>query len=296
MLVLVFDFFSNYLIEFMVSLLFAGLIFRLASYKLSVKNYNYFSSFSSEVEKAIIDLADKDTQISDVDLYLDNLLNHIKEKIPSRSVRTQSVTTISKEKKLGAKNVVSLRDYVHGEGSLFNSIKSESISFKSQFPPNYFDLADRVLEKDKHYNYILKFFPIAPVTRLINVLPGLFVVLGIFGTFIGISMALPQIAQMDFNNLDAAGTVLTSFVLAVTYAMKTSIAGILFSLIMTLLNTLAPIKTLRDRTDKKIVVCLESIWLAIHEEKSTEEEIRNILKDLLQETKNNNGETKKSAS
>jgi hypothetical protein len=293
---LVFDFFSSNLIEFMASVLFLGLVFRFSSYTLSLKNYNYFASFSHEVEKAILDLSKKNTAISDVDLYLDDLLNHIKDKIPSRSVRNRTKESISREKELGAKNVISLRDYVRGEGSLFNSIKNESVSFKSHFPPNYFDLADRILEKDKHYNYILKYLPIAPITRLINVLPGLFVVLGIFGTFIGISMALPQIAKMDFNNLDAAGAVLTSFVLAVTYAMKTSIAGILFSLIMTLLNTLAPIKTLRDKTDKKIVVCLESIWLAIHEEKSTEEEIRNILKDLLQETKNHNNETKKSAS
>ena len=54
------------------------------------------------------------------------------------------------------------------------------------------------------------------ISRLIDILPGLFVVLGIFGTFIGISMALPKIAQMDFNNLEGSGAILTEFVLNVS--------------------------------------------------------------------------------
>ena len=166
------------------------------------------------------------------------------------------------------------------ERSLFHSVRGEAVSFKSPFPPNYPEIADRILEKDDNYNKLFGFLPIAPVSRLINVLPGLFVVFGIFGTFIGISMALPEIAKMDFNNLDGAGEILTSFVLAVTYAMKTSIAGILYSLIMTVLNTIAPIKALRDKTDKQFASCLENIWMAIHEKGNEEEQAIELLKKI----------------
>lgn len=281
MLELVFDFFSTYLIEFMTGMLTMGLILRYAAYKSSVKNYTYFSTFTGEIEKALVEHQGFKNKSDDTDGYLEKLLDEVKDKLPKRSVRQGGGEQHSQKKKeLGANQVVSLRDYVSGEGSLFHSVRGEAVSFKSPFPPNYPEIADRILEKDDNYNKLFGFLPIAPVSRLINVLPGLFVVFGIFGTFIGISMALPEIAKMDFNNLDSAGEILTSFVLSVTYAMKTSIAGILYSLIMTVLNTVAPIKALRDKTDKQFSSCLENIWMAIHEKGNEEEQTVELLKEI----------------
>ena len=85
---------------------------------------------------------------------------------------------------------------------------------------------------------------------------------------------------MDLNNLDGAGAILNEFVSSVTYAMKTSIAGILYSLLMTVLNTIAPVKGLRDRTDKKFSNCLENIWMAIHEKGNEEEQSLELLKQM----------------
>lgn len=281
MLELVFNFFSTYLIEFMSGMLAIGLILRYAAYKSSLKNHTYFSTFTGEIEKALVEHQNFKNKSEDTDGYLEKLLNEVKDKLPKRSVRQGgSDQHHQKAKELGANQVVSLRDYVSGEGSLFHSVRGEAVSFKSPFPPNFPEIADRILEKDDNYNKLFGFLPIAPVSRLINVLPGLFVVFGIFGTFIGISMALPEIAKMDFNNLDSAGEILSSFVLSVTYAMKTSIAGILFSLIMTVLNTVAPIKALRDKTDKKFSNCLENIWMAIHEKGNEEEQTVQLLKQI----------------
>jgi hypothetical protein len=281
----VFDFFSNYLIEFMGSMLIVGLTFRWFSWRSSKREDAYFSSFTSEIEKII--LLQKETshsQTEDVDKYISELLEQVEEKLPSRSLRSKGHNSKSPEaEKLGAQNVVSLRDYVKGDQSLFLGIKNESACFKSKFPPNFNELSDRILEKDDNWNKLLNFFPIGPISRLIDILPGLFVVFGIFGTFIGISMALPKIAQMDFNNLEASGEILTSFVLSVTYAMKTSIAGILFSVVMTLLNTIAPVKGIRNSTYKKISNCFENIWYSIHGSKSLEEEMHEVLPALLAE-------------
>jgi hypothetical protein len=299
MLELVFNFFSTYLIEFMSGMLAIGLILRYAAYKSSVKNYTYFSTFTGEIEKALVEHQGFKNKAEDTDGYLEKLLNEVKDKLPKRSVRQSGGEQhTAKAKQLGANQVVSLRDYVSGEGSLFHSVRGEAVSFKSPFPPNYPEIADRILEKDDNYNKLFGFIPVAPVARLINVLPGLFVVFGIFGTFIGISMALPEIAKMDFNNLDSAGEILTSFVLSVTYAMKTSIAGILYSLIMTVLNTVAPVKALRDKTDKQFSSCLENIWMAIHEKGNEEEQTVQLLKEIhstLSEIQAKQGAKKKSA-
>ncbi|MBK26385.1 MAG: hypothetical protein CME70_20465 [Halobacteriovorax sp.] len=285
---MVFDFFSNYLIEFMGSMLIIGLGFRWASWRSSKREDAYFTGFTSEIEKTI--LLQKDLtheQVEDVDKYLAELLETVSEKLPTRSLRNKSQSKSNQKtaEKMGAQNVVSLREYVKGDQSLFLGIKNESASFKSKFPPNFNELTDRILEKDDNWNKLLNFFPIGPISRLIDILPGLFVVFGIFGTFIGISMALPKIAEMDFNNLEASGAILTQFVLSVTYAMKTSIAGILFSVVMTLLNTIAPVTGMRNRTYKKISNCFENIWHSIHGEKSLEEEMHEVLPALLEEVK-----------
>lgn len=281
---LVFHFFSTYLIEVMAALLVTGLFFRWAGHRQSRVEDAYFTSFTSEIEKVLLIQKEQNQQIDDVEPYLNDLLNQVKDKLPTRSVRNKAAKKHDKKAdQLGAKNVVSLRDYVKGDQSLFLGIKSEAGTFKSKFPPNFNDLTDRILEHDDNWNKVLKIFPIGPISRLIDILPGLFVVFGIFGTFIGISMALPKIAQIDFNNLEASSAILMEFVLAVTYAMKTSIAGILFSLMTTFINTIAPVSGLRKKTYKKVSNCFENIWHSIHGEKSIEQEMHEVFPALLVE-------------
>lgn len=286
MLDIVFNFFSNYLIEFMTSMLVVGLFFRFVGYRSSKVEDNYFSTFTSEIEKILMQHKEDDYQVNDVDKYLNNMLDDVKDKLPTRSVRNK-MTEKHKEKaeEIGAQNVVSLRDYVKGDHSLFLGVKAEVASFKSKYPPNFNELTDRILEHDDNWNKLLGFFPFGPISRLIDILPGLFVVFGIFGTFIGISMALPQIAEIDFNNLEASGAILQNFVRSVTYAMKTSIAGIMFSLVTTFLNTIAPVTGLRRKTYKKVTNCFENIWHSIHGEKSVEQEMQVVLPALLSEVK-----------
>lgn len=293
MLTFILDFFSNYLIECMAFLLCTGLVFRWASYRSSLKEDQYFTTFTSEIEKQIFQFKEGNDNIDDIELYLGRILDEVAQKLPTRTIRATAVPTRPMAKKMGAKNVVSLRDFVRSEQGLLHSIKSESAVFKSKFPPNYHELTSRILDKDDNWNRLLGIFPIAPISRLNDVLPGLFVVFGIFGTFIGIAMALPEIAKIDFNNLESSGGILTNFVLSVTFAMKTSIAGIMFSLIMTLLNTLAPVRAQRQRTFKKLANCFETMWISIHGKKGFEQNINNYLPKIFELMKKWEAEHKK---
>ena len=72
MINIILDFFSNYLIEVMGVLLVLGLFFRAASYKLSKREDAYFSSFISEIEKALSALAHGGKEVKDVENYLKN--------------------------------------------------------------------------------------------------------------------------------------------------------------------------------------------------------------------------------
>jgi hypothetical protein len=276
MLEVVLSFFSNYLIEFMMGVMSVGLLFRFAAYK-SVKNDNaYYSSFTRELELNVEKDKEADVRVGLIDRYLSDVLGRVGKRLPQRSVRFGSSPKEeeSNTDEGAGKKSLSLRDYVSGKQGLITNIQSEASVFHNQTPPNFTELTHRIMTQDPNWTKVMKHFPIDGVSRMIDMLPGIFIVLGVFGTFIGISMALPEIAQIDFNDLEASSENLSNFVLSVTYAMKTSIAGIFFSLILTVLNTLSPIRQTRVRVFKKVETSLQMLWYHIqqdvHADKSNE--------------------------
>lgn len=281
MIDLVLAFFSNYLIEFMGGMLFLGLVFRFASYRSSKNDNAYYTSFTRELELNVEKDKEEAKQVGDVDHYLSEILGRISKRLPNRSVRFGSTAKEEETKVDDSKKVLSLRDYVSGKQGLITNIQAESSVFHHQTPPNFTELTHRIMSQDPNWTKIMKHFPIDGVSRMIDILPGLFIVFGVFGTFIGISMALPEIAKIDFNDLDKSAETLMSFVLGVTYAMKTSIAGIFFSLVLTVLNTLFPIKETRARVFKKVETSLQMLWYHIASDKIQEQSEKVVFEKLL---------------
>jgi hypothetical protein len=281
MLELVLSFFSNYLIEFMGGCLTLGLIFRYAAFRASKSDNAYYSSFTRELELTVEKDKENNTEITDIDTYLSNVLGSVSKKLPSRSVRFGGKQAEEEKKNDNGKTVLSLRDYVSGKQGLISNIQAENSVFHHQTPPNFTELTHRIMSQDPHWTKVMKHFPIDGVSRMIDILPGLFIVLGVFGTFIGISMALPEIAKIDFNDLDGSADTLMQFVLSVTYAMKTSIAGIFFSLVLTVLNTLSPIRQTRARVFKKVETSLQMLWYHIQQETQKDHTQKAVMEKLL---------------
>jgi hypothetical protein len=278
MMEIILNFASLYLIEFMGVLLLSALAFRWLAYRHSRDDQAYYSTFSRELEVVIDRDKEHNVDTKDVDTYLAKVLGEVGKRLPSRTLRGGK-----KENKKGEEQsrVVSFKDYMGGKQGLMLSIQSESSVFNADMPPNFTELTHRIMDQDKGWTKLLNWIPIESVSRMIDIVPGLFVVLGVFGTFVGISMALPEIAKIDFNNLEASGTILNLFVLNTTYAMKTSIAGIFFSLMLTVLNTLFPIKDKRFWTFKKVETALEMLWYQIHNDVTAEKELKTILPKLV---------------
>ena len=281
MIELVLSFFSNYLIEFMGGMLVLGLIFRFASYRSSKNDNAYYASFTRELELNVERDKEESKEVGDVDHYISDILGRVSRKLPNRSIRFGQKQEEAKEESNDGKSVYSLRDYVSGKQGLITNIQAESSVFHHQTPPNFTELTHRIMSQDPDWTNIMKHFPIDGVTRMIDILPGLFIVFGVFGTFIGISMALPEIANIDFNDLDKSADTLMAFVLNVTYAMKTSIAGIFFSLILTVLNTMFPIKETRYRVFKKVETSLQMLWYHIAQDKQKDSTEKVMLEKLL---------------
>ncbi len=88
------------------------------------------------------------------------------------------------------------------------------------------------------FNRIFGMIPIGATNDIIGILPGLFVIAGILGTFVGIAGGLQELGGMNLQDLDATKNIMDRFLTEISFAMKTSIAGIVFSLLAHLINTM----------------------------------------------------------
>jgi hypothetical protein len=216
------------------------------------------------------------SKINNVENYISDLMGKVGKKIPNRALRMDKREQAEKKETL-----ISLQDYVGGKSGFLSNIQSEASVFHCQTPPNFTELTHRLLGQDDKWNKLLGPIPIEGVSRMIDILPGLFIVFGVFGTFVGISMALPEIANIDFNNLETSGSTLTKFVLNTTFAMKTSIAGIFFSVILTMLNTFSPIKDVRGRIFKQIETTMHALWYHVQQSRGNENTTESQLERLV---------------
>lgn len=92
------------------------------------------------------------------------------------------------------------------------------------------DMAGDVLGKNPAFSRVLGLLPVGTVNDFVSQLPGLFVVGGIFGTFLGIMRALPELGGMDLNDPVGTKTVMDQFLMEVAFSMSTSVMGIFFSI------------------------------------------------------------------
>lgn len=94
-----------------------------------------------------------------------------------------------------------------------------------------------VFDSNPYFNKMVGLFPVSLMHDLTSILPGLFIVGGIFGTFLNISHGLPELGNIDLTRPDEAKQIMDLFLLSVSQSMVKSIVGIFLSVVMSLLNT-----------------------------------------------------------
>ncbi|MBL7713884.1 MAG: hypothetical protein JNL01_00365 [Bdellovibrionales bacterium] len=259
---------SGFMIEFMFGLLGMALILRYMTYRASRFDQAYYSSFTREVERRLQDDGANQTQVKDVEAYIESILDGVKKQLPNRSLRF----TNKRDSAARAKTErVSLREYVGGSQTIIHSVRGELNVFKSHYPPNFREVTLRIMNNDEHWVKLFGLLPIDALSRVLDILPGIFFVFGILGTFVGVSAALPTIANIDFANIDGSSGVLGEFVKEVAFAMRASIVGIICSLALNLLNAAFPLTTIRDAISAKLESSLEHLWFYVQGEVSKKE-------------------------
>lgn len=102
--------------------------------------------------------------------------------------------------------------------------------------PKIFEISRSTFQRNPCFNKVFGFIPTSVTTDLLNMLPGIFIVLGIFGTFLGIMKALPDLGDMDLKDIEGTKLVMDQFLLKISFSMSTSLMGIILSVTMGLLN------------------------------------------------------------
>lgn len=126
--------------------------------------------------------------------------------------------------------------------------------------PSFHEISNSVFGANPVFNRLLGIFSMSRSNDLLNILPSIFIIAGIFGTFLGIMKALPELTAMDITNAEASKLVIDSFLIKISFALSTSILGIILSVIMSFLNTLlSPTNTYVEIVDSFNAAC-ELMW------------------------------------
>ncbi|MGD8421391.1 MAG: MotA/TolQ/ExbB proton channel family protein, partial [Gammaproteobacteria bacterium] len=104
--------------------------------------------------------------------------------------------------------------------------------------PDFHEISNSVFGANPVFNRVLGIFSMSRTNDVLNILPSIFIVGGIFGTFLGIMRALPELTAMDITNAEASKVVIDNFLIKISFALSTSILGIVLSIIMSFMNTL----------------------------------------------------------
>jgi hypothetical protein len=106
-----------------------------------------------------------------------------------------------------------------------------------QTSPKLQNITRTVLGKNPAFSHVFGIIPATATNDLLNILPGLFVIGGIFGTFLGVMNGLPELSGMDLNDPEKTKLIMDKFLGEVALSMGASVTGIFLSVCMTLINS-----------------------------------------------------------
>jgi hypothetical protein len=102
--------------------------------------------------------------------------------------------------------------------------------------------------------------PVSTFNDFLNSVPGLFIVGGIFGTFLGIMKALPELGGMNLSDVEGSKLIMDNFLLKISFSMSTSIIGIILSVAMSLANTFFSCEKAYMETVERLENELDTLW------------------------------------
>jgi hypothetical protein len=147
-----------------------------------------------------------------------------------------------------------------GARRIMSDTTKEIRYFKYEKEPNFSSSVKFILGINPYFHRLFGFIPLKSIGGIMAILPGLFIIGGIFGTFLGITSGIPKLKYIDPANVQAAKSIMGFFLDNMAFSMNTSVVGIFFSVIFTLINTLYSPRSSYQESVHKMLHSLELLW------------------------------------
>ncbi len=126
--------------------------------------------------------------------------------------------------------------------------------------PRLLSTTKKIFSKNPCFSNIFGIIPASTVNDIINILPGIFIVSGVFGTFMGIMESLPLLGNMDIGDVEASKLVMDQFLVNIAFSMNSSLIGIGLSVFLSLFNaSLSPEKLFVSAVER-MESALDTVW------------------------------------
>ena len=149
----------------------------------------------------------------------------------------------------------------HGSAWIVRDVLRQIRHLRREEPnPNLVNITKNTFYKNPCFNKVFGVLPVSGASDFVNILPGLFVIGGIFGTFIGIRQGLPMLGEMDLSNIEQTKTTMDQFLIHIAFSMGASLVGILLSIITQIMNTLFSPEALYEGIIERFEANLHLLW------------------------------------
>lgn len=199
-------------------------------------------TFAVEFEKRVNQFLDRDDHLGSRSFFV--LVKKILEKTYYEMFEMRA---IMKRRRLDHVMEPSDRIFLIQQGMAYlvrDSLRElKFVKYDGNRPPMQ-ELVKTVFANNPCFNRVFGVIPVGPFNDFLNIIPGLFIVAGIFGTFLGVMQALPELGAMDVRNPESTKMVMDTFLAKIAFSMSASTVGIFLSVLMTVYNNfLSPERT-----------------------------------------------------
>lgn len=147
-----------------------------------------------------------------------------------------------------------------GSARMVYDIQKQTKYLKWGERPKFLEISNNVLRNNPCFNRVFGVIPVGVFNDFLNTVPGLFIVGGIFGTFLGIMKALPELGGMNLADVEGSKLIMDNFLLKISFSMSTSIVGIILSVTMSLANTFFSCEKVYMETVERLENELDTLW------------------------------------
>lgn len=147
-----------------------------------------------------------------------------------------------------------------GSARIVHDIQKQVKYLKWGERPKFLEISNNVLRNNPCFNKVFGVIPVGVFNDFLNTVPGLFIVGGIFGTFLGIMKALPELGGMNLSDVEGSKLIMDNFLLKISFSMSTSIVGIILSVTMSLANTFFSCEKVYMETVERLENEFDILW------------------------------------